>query len=146
MNREIKFRAYNKFLKQMFPVKYLSDWYVWGNDADFLGKERMENTAHDYSPKDGNTVVMQFTGCKLKNGTELYEGDVLAITHDSDFGTGVGDTITEITYQNGAFVVEDDFGECDLMPIGWALEHWDASGDVIALIGNIYENPALIKV
>lgn len=148
--RTIKFRAYNKFLKQMFSVEYLSDWYVWGNDADFSGKNRMENTAHDYSPKDGNTIVMQFTGLKDIKYKEVFEGDIVKVTgcdfySNDSFSTEPEDKdeweYVGVVEQNSfMWLVSGDKGKtwiplCDTL-----------SEDIeVEVIGSIYENPELLK-
>jgi len=134
--REIKFRAYNKSLKQMFPVKYLSDWYAWGDDADFLGKARMENTAHDYSPKDGNTVVMQFTGLKASNG-DIYENDIVALPKSDLKWQVVYDRWGIPALCRTDYPMGMDFKQLEL-----EFKHTPTR---VILLGNIFENQDLLK-
>lgn len=59
MDREIKFRAWNKNRKMItgnHPI------WEWG------GASRIEKR---------NLILMQYTGLKDKSGNEIYEGDIL---------------------------------------------------------------------
>jgi hypothetical protein len=61
--REIKFRAWEKSLKQMIPV----------DNIDF--EKKMINTETAWRMFD-EIQLMQYTGLKDKDGKEIYEGDI----------------------------------------------------------------------
>ena len=73
--------------------------------------------------------VMQFTGLKDKNGKEIYEGDIICRErkgHSDDKFKAV-EWVTPTTNQH----------------VGFNVRHTE---DCIKVIGNIYENPELIKL
>lgn len=77
-------------------------------------------------------VIQQFTGLKDKNGKDIYEGDIVK---------GIGDT----RISTGIF--EIGFG-----PFGIKFKRYLKSGHVVncsvlefEVIGNIFENPELLK-
>lgn len=87
---------------------------------------------------------MQYTGLKDKNGKEIYEGDIVRYWQTRVVMSEKGD-IGVIDVQGGGFVVKTD--------------HWMKVGDMgieqreliyinglpVEVIGNIYENPELLK-
>ena len=113
--REIKFRA----------------WVM--NDYDGHGLvDYMEDDAGTFNDpfeahKNGEIVLMQYTGLKDKNGVEIYEGDVFKATHNFGPG-GMHERISSV-----AFDLEK----------GYQWEYWDL--DTIEVIGNIYEHPHLLE-
>lgn len=86
-----------------------------------------ETIPYDYDGYDRkrNYPVMQFTGLKDKNGVEIYEGDIVI------FG---GVYNYEVVFIKGGFAVMFKDGHRYL---GQFAE--------IEIIGNIYENPNLLK-
>jgi len=133
MKREIKFRGYDKGLKEMCysPLHSISFSGVlnYGN-ADF---------------EDYPIVLMQYTGLKDKNGKEIYEGDILQFTEaDEDSAFGAEETniievkwIDEIAqwravFKNGRRTVLHLVVQ---LPTIVSCE----------IIGNIYENPSLLE-
>lgn len=70
---------------------------------------------------------MQYTGLKDKNGKEIYEGDIIKAPHD--FGPGGW--------------VEKQFTVCWDNEKGYQWSYWKL--DELEIIGNIYENPELLK-
>ena len=70
-------------------------------------------------------ALMQYTGLKDKNGKEIYEGDILKHKYG-------GTQFAAVT-----------FHDCSFYTGGVLLQSNHSS--VIEVIGNIYENPELLK-
>lgn len=125
MKREIKFRFYDKKKDAMV---YCETEYF-----DYLSKFFIEydNT----SPELGNTALMCYTDIEDDEGAMIYEGDIVQC------GYGKGKII--YNDRNAAFMIEwIDEPDCNMEFI-----NIDPRGNVrsVSIIGNIYENPDLLK-
>ena len=121
MNREIKFRLWHEGSKQMFYNTASSMNILIG-----LGGEIKDI----YLKADitGEMKISQFTGLKDKNGKEIYEGDI--ILKDSSFkGAIVWEKI------NCRFKIKREK----------SYDFFLSEGTYCEVIGNIYENPELLK-
>jgi uncharacterized phage protein (TIGR01671 family) len=119
-NREIKFRAWDK----MEEMVYIDDFYWFEEEG-----------VHD-SNGEGHYChyeLMQYTGLKDKNGKEIYEGDIIGNTKYSEMYP------KQIVFYNGSFGFWD---KEDSIPEFFMLYRYLSSREVI---GNIYENPELLK-
>lgn len=116
--REIKFRAWNKKEKQMFSWDDLLKHARNFDSFDSL-------IGHFNNPSTG--ILMQFTGLLDRFGKEIYEGDILK-------GTGIDGKIR--SWEAVSLIY---------------FHHWQETQDLleqyedVEVIGNIYENPKLIK-
>jgi len=125
----IKFRVFDKVNNEM------CEWYELVNNPTLL---RDCLSASDSTRVD----IMQFTGLKDKHGKEIYEGDILKheIIYKSDFGHPDKDV------SNYYEVV---FGVNILNIAGFYWKHktrlLHGSPHDFEIIGNIHENPELLK-
>ena len=78
----------------------------------------------------------QFTGLVDKNGKEIYEGDILRISRDIVYKARIVDTeshVCEVYYGTDGFWLKGRFHHRHITD-------WDTEA-----IGNIFENPELLK-
>ena len=134
MKREIKFRAWNPASKEMGKPFDLSTMIRLS--------EKIGNAGINTKKRFDDYILMQFTGLTDTNEVEIYEGDIIKVDGNP---IGVDDEFIEIKFSEGGFVVEADFDEYDMTTIGWAINIWDIESRKVEVIGNIYENPELIK-
>lgn len=86
----------------------------------------------------------QFTGLKDENGKEIYEGDVIDFSYDMfvwNFDTFIAKGV--VVFDEGAFYVELLENERNTKDEAYLL--YSINIDTIEVIGNIYENPELVK-
>lgn len=81
--------------------------------------------------------VLMYTGLKDKNGKEIYEGDVLQFYNDVDYIIKPG--YAKVVFEDGAFC-------CKHFKYGTEyLAKMDMDDMDITVVGNIYQNPELLK-
>lgn len=131
--RELKFRAFIKWAKLILEVESIDFKRKRVYCKTELGKP---NPCDFYNFDD--IELMQYTGLKDKNGVEIYEGDICRCWGGAEFnGYYEYNKIYEVKWQGSGFeMVIDDCG------YGW---NYSSGFEYIEVIGNIYENPELLK-
>nr|DAI66456.1 MAG TPA: YopX protein [Caudoviricetes sp.] len=128
MNREIKFRGKSSVTNEWVygsPVKVC-------NESHIIGFDEVDLDGHHivfYSDRPVFTkqeTIGQFTGLHDKNGNDIYEGDIIR----NEICKGI------VVYKNGAFVL--DLGKSCGCVYLFCL-------DSLLVVGNIYDNPELLK-
>ncbi len=123
MNREIKFRAWNKKEKYM---EIVDDLQMFSNDLS------IGIPSKDYFLRKDDVELMQYTGLHDKNGKEIYEGDIIK------YRDSRGQHIEKVIFDKGCFYVG---------------MHWWSSTRlapklintrITEVIGNIYDNSELL--
>lgn len=123
--REIKFKAFNG--KNFYEPIYSNGY--WFDDG-----RSFEDGNHTLDP------VMQFTGLHDKNGKEIYEGDIVkCISLANDHHQRGSINVLNIKFFMGSFVFShgDQEAGAQMFPLKVNLD--------VEVIGNIYENPELLK-
>ena len=123
MNREILFRGQ--------PIGKGGIWMVG------IGAYKTHTAEHLVLNAKGDCVevvhLCQYTGLKDKNGKKIFEGDVVII----------GEKLkAKVIYYDGAFRMQSEFSPTpiDTTDMGYMMREFS-----VRVIGNIHDNPELIK-
>ena len=135
MSREIKFRVWDKNDNVMR--------YDAQDTYDYIVNNIMEDCFGDVL-KSERYEVMQYTECKDDNDTEIYEGDILKFNQygdDRDYIARVEFGNPNGEYNWGWQLVFKEPFHLNNSILLWV----EMAGVGCEVIGNIYENPELIK-
>lgn len=125
--REIKFRVWDKEIKKIILVS--PNWFI---------NNEVSNTDFSKLAEEDNCILMQYTGLKDKNGKEIYEGDIVRF-------------MNEVPDKMMLYKVEWNNEEARFAIVVEHVEYGKYFGRIdeiiknIEVIGNIYENPELLK-
>lgn len=79
-------------------------------------------------------TIGQFTGLLDKNGTKIFEGDIINLS--SKYGK-IGISNAKVYYEEASFKINKSIGCYSNFLYGWNLDY--------EVIGNVYDNPELIN-
>lgn len=129
--REIKFRAWN-------DGEMLTDIGITPVSDDSIVYLLEDYGNAVYYPE---AIKMQFTGIKDKNGVEIYEGDIIATILEDGYDASVEDGWGYTNCYWNTDTASFDYSNWSPTEEKSSVFHWN----YIEVIGNIYENPELLK-
>lgn len=117
MNREIKFRGWDAEIKRMLSAQDLTqNREFW----TWIGL--------------ADVPLMQSTGLKDKNGKEIWEGDILGDRHKNRL---------QVIYNDGQWWGRNEKDHLKRSLSAFTID--ERKGNGYEVLGNIYENPELLK-
>ena len=122
MNREIKFRVYDKDLKKMRYLNNSHDFICFGEKGNGHYHNMQTGLGEWFSD------LMQYVGLKDKNGVEIYEGDLI------EYKDSTGKHIEEVKFDKGCFYAGLHGGSSTRVAPKLI------NARLSKVIGNIYEN------
>lgn len=163
--RAIKFRAWDAKAKKMFPVHKL-EWNKISNELTHLSGVDIHDKDSDYEgdvyyggypakktgkpgePQVQRYTLMQYTGMKDKNGTEIYEGDILTAENYpfQDDGQYNYHGVIEWIDEYGSYYMTKRLANKNKRGISDGISESIEEGlEEFEVIGNIYGNPDLLN-
>ena len=123
--REIKFRAWSKQDNRM----------LWNVGVDAGGCAILDTRHRGIMPLKGESILMQYTGLKDKNGKEYADCDIMQWRQ-------VGYTskrLEKVVWHEAGWWIADLISGDLLIPLT------ATQAELRTIIGNIYENPELLE-
>lgn len=132
----LRFRAWDKKLKEMFGVSFIDyDTKLIGLNID------LEVIIFDFD----DVILMQSTGFFDKKGQEIFEGDIIDTTDYEGGLSSVGNPLVKVESDKYGFIVTGDFPGSPI-----TLKEFEDgrkfAGVKVKIIGNVYQNPELLEV
>ena len=148
--RDIKFRAWDKYKKEMHIVSEMN-WNIFSEEIEIISTGYKDNSCLAYNRNHssekcdiGALEIMQYTGLKDEKENEIYEGDIIDFSYDmfvGNFDTFIAKGV--VVFDEGAFYVELFENERTTKDEAYLL--YGINIDTIEVIGNIYDNPELLE-
>ncbi|WP_373394254.1 YopX family protein [Lactiplantibacillus plantarum] len=126
----IKFRAWNQidseYINEINAVMSLDGSHIWW-DINDSGEMKYEDDQDNYK-------LEQFTGLKDVNGKEIYEGDIIKSSYKY-----AQPKVSQIIIEDGnSYILGEDLATGNEMLVSDHISE-------IKVIGNVHENPELLK-
>ena len=140
--REIKFRAWD------YKYKYMNHRVLIGNMSDddnycahsvWVEPDKVD---YDCEPHWANfdesgMDVMQYTGAKDLNNTEIYEDDIIVWAEETNHGISLFKAVVVWS--------EDSLEYIALNELGWSMCLYEIIEKNGYIVGNVHENSELLK-
>ncbi|OMF47732.1 YopX family protein [Paenibacillus amylolyticus] len=148
--REIKFRAWDgELMHDVGELHFSQGPKLDGKGIRFYGPGVGSGWV------DGeNVALMQYTGLKDKNNTEIYEGDIVEQTYHVPYGNPHEGSEGSYDGHHTGEVVITSRGVCMRNPLHYSMDNDETklvkaykqlAGYRTKIIGNIYEHPHLLE-
>jgi uncharacterized phage protein (TIGR01671 family) len=150
--REIKFRVWDEENTKMYSIDNLHFGYLGRGHGEYTSEDfyyGLSGHASTLSYKEHSDLklnyskihILQYTGIKDKHGKDVYVGDIVRYNRRGGIMANSKNYCNYVEYSRIMGMDTYHFHNDSNQPIN----NWNFLFDTFEIIGNIYENPELIK-